>query len=500
MATGVIRTELLGVADAVAREKGIDREEVVQAMEMAIQKASRARYGHERDIRTHIDRKTGEIVMKAYLEVVEVVELEGSQITLADAKRIKPDAELGEFLMQDLPPFDFGRVAAQTAKQVIFQKVRDAERMRQYEEFKDRVGEVINGVVKRVEFGNVMIDLGRGEAVLLRDKLIPRESYRPGDRIRCYIEDVRPELRGSQVFLSRTSPLFMAKLFTQEVPEIYEGNIEIKAVARDPGSRAKMAVYSGDKSIDPIGACVGMRGSRVQAVTTELRGEKVDIIPWSDNPAIFVVNALVPAEVSKVVLDEDTGRVEVIVPDDQLSLAIGRRGQNVRLASELTGFGIDVVSETQESERRMADIKQKSQLFVNALDIDEVMAHLLVGEGFEKIEEIALIPLEDLMSIEGFEEDLANELQTRAQTYLAKKRVAQEQRMKELKINDDLAKLEGMVPDILIPLAERGIVTLDDFADLAGDELMEMVPGLTVGDANELIMRAREHWFAKDTK
>lgn len=498
MSTGVIRTELLGVADAVAREKGIDREEVLQAMEMAIQKASRARYGHDRDIRTHIDRKTGEIVMKAYVEVVELVELEGSQMTLEDAKRLKPDAQLGEFLIQDLPPFDFGRVAAQTAKQVIFQKVRDAERMRQFEEFKDRIGEVVNGVVKRVEFGNVMIDMGRGEAVLMRDKLIPREAFRPGDRIRCYIEDVRPEARGSQIFLSRTSPMFMAKLFAQEVPEIYEGQIEIKAVARDPGSRAKMAVYSGDKSIDPIGACVGMRGSRVQAVTTELRGEKVDIIPWSDNPAIFVVNALVPAEVSKVVLDEDTGRVEVIVPDEQLSLAIGRRGQNVRLASELTGFGIDVVSETQESERRTAEIKEKSQLFVRALDIDDVMAHLLVGEGFEKIEEIALVPLDELTSIEGFEEDLAQELQNRAQAFLAKKRAEQEARLKELKVAKDLAALEGMVPDILVPIAEKGVVTLDDFADLSGDELKEMVEGLSLSDANELIMRARAHWFDGD--
>lgn len=498
MSTGVIRTELLGVADAVAREKGIDREEVLEAMEMAIQKASRARYGHDRDIRTHIDRKTGEIVMKAYVEVVEAVELEGSQMTLEDAKRLKSDAALGEFIIQDLPPFDFGRVAAQTAKQVIFQKVRDAERMRQFEEFKDRIGEVVNGVVKRVEFGNVMIDMGRGEAVLMRDKLIPREAFRPGDRIRCYIEDVRPEARGSQIFLSRTSPMFMAKLFAQEVPEIYEGQIEIKAVARDPGSRAKMAVYSGDKSIDPIGACVGMRGSRVQAVTTELRGEKVDIIPWSDNAAIFVVNALVPAEVSKVVLDEDTGRVEVIVPDEQLSLAIGRRGQNVRLASELTGFGIDVVSETQESERRTAEIKEKSQLFVKALDIDDVMAHLLVGEGFEKIEEIALVPLDELTSIEGFEEDLAQELQNRAQNYLAKKRAEQEARLKELKVSKDLATLEGMVPDILVPIAEKGIVTLDDFADLSGDELKEMVEGLSLSDANELIMRARAHWFDGD--
>jgi N utilization substance protein A len=498
MVTGVIKTELLGVADAVAREKGIDRDEVIKAMELAIQKASRAKYGYDRDIRTHIDRKTAEITMQAYREVVEVVENEGAQILLEDARRINKDIQLGEFIVDDLPPFDFGRVAAQTAKQVIFQKVRDAERQMQFEEYKDRVGEVINGLVKRVEFGNLMIDIGRAEGILMRDKLIPREAFRPGDRIRAYIEDVRLEPRGSQIFLSRTHPQFLVKLFAQEVPEIYDGHIEVKAAARDPGSRAKIAVYSGDKTLDPVGACVGMRGSRVQAVVNELRGEKVDIIPWSDNPAVFVINSLIPAEVSKVVLDEDTGRVEVIIPDEQLSLAIGRRGQNVRLASDLTGFGIDVVSETQESERRTQEIKEISKLFVQALDVDDVIAHLLVSEGFTRVEEIALVPLDELTGIEGFEEDLAKELQTRAQTYVSEQVKVKENQVKDLKVAPDLQSLQGMTFEILLPIAEKGIKTLDDFADLAGEELVELVPELPLEEANELIMRARQHWFKDD--
>lgn len=498
MVTGVIKTELLGVADAVAREKGIDRDEVIRAMELAIQKASRAKYGYERDIRTHIDRKTAEITMQAYREVVEVVENEGAQIPLEEAKRINPDIQLGEFIIDDLPPFDFGRVAAQTAKQVIFQKVRDAERQRQFEEYKDRAGEVINGLVKRVEFGNLMVDIGRAEAILMRDKLIPRESFRPGDRIRAYIEDVRLETRGSQIFLSRTHPQFLVKLFAQEVPEIYDGHIEVKAASRDPGSRAKIAVYSGDKTLDPVGACVGMRGSRVQAVVNELRGEKVDIIPWSDNPAVFVINSLIPAEVSKVVLDEDTGRVEVIIPDEQLSLAIGRRGQNVRLASDLTGFGIDVISESQESERRSQEVKEISKLFVQALDVDDVIAHLLVSEGFTRVEELVLVPLDELISIEGFEEDLASELQTRAQNYIDEQQKIKANRVKDLNVAADLQELSGMTYDILLPIAEKGIKTLDDFADLAGEELVELVPDLPLEEANELIMQARQHWFKDD--
>ena len=494
----VIKTEILGVAEAVAREKGIDREEVIAAMELAIQKASRAKYGFDRDVRTTIDRKSGDIELHAYREVVEDLENEAAQISLAEAKKINPDIQLGEFIVDELPPFDFGRVAAQTAKQVIFQRVREVERERQFDEYKSRIGEIINGVVKRIEFGNVMVDLGRSEAIILRDKMIPRESVRTGDRIRAYIEDVRPEMRGSQIFLSRTHPQFLAKLFSQEVPEIYDGQIEIKSVARDPGSRAKVAVYSGDKSMDPVGACVGMRGSRVQAIVNELQGEKIDIIPWSDNPAVFIVNAMVPAEVTKVVLDEDSNKVDVIVPDDQLSLAIGRRGQNVRLASALTGWSLDVISETQESERRAEEIKKISSTFIKAMDIDDVIAHLLIGEGFTDIEEVAMVPIEDLLSIEGFEQELAEELQRRAKVYVQAQEDARQQQIKELGVAEDLKNFEGLTSDMLVKLADQGVKTLDDFADLSGIELTEMVNSLSREEANRLIMKAREHWFAAE--
>src|SRR5262245_46475194 len=383
------RLEMLQVADMVAREKGIEREEVLEAMEQAIQKAGRAKYGLEHDIRAEIDRKNGEIKLMRYMQVADPVENENTQISLGEAQRRNPDAQIGDFITDELPPIDFGRIAAQTAKQVITQRMREAERKRQFEEFKGRVGESVSGTVKRSDYGNVTIDLGgRGEAVIRRDETIPRESLRPSDRIRAYIYDVREEARGPQIFLSRTHPQFMAKLFTQEVPEIYDNIIEIKAVARDPGSRAKIAVLSHDTSIDPIGACVGMRGSRVQAVVQELQGEKVDIIPWSSNPANFIVNALAPAEVSKVVMDEEGGRVEVVVPDDQLSLAIGRRGQNVRLASQLTGWEIDILTEAQESERRQEEFRSRSQMFMDALDVDDVIAHLLVTEGFTSVEEV----------------------------------------------------------------------------------------------------------------
>src|SRR3954466_462828 len=393
--------ELLQVADAVAREKNIDRDEVLEAMEQAIQKAGRSKYGHEHDIRARIDRKTGDIHLMRYLEVVETVENEATQLTLREAQRMKKDAAPGEFLTDQPPPIDFGRIAAQTAKQVIVQKVREAERQRQFKEYKDRIGEVVNGLAKRVEYGNVTVDLGRAEAILRRDELLPREHFKNGDRVRAYIYDVRAEARGPQIFLSRTHPTFMAKLFSQEVPEIYDGIIEIKSVARDPGSRAKIAVLSHDSSIDPVGACVGMRGSRVQAVVGELQGEKIDIIPWSQDPATFVVNALAPAEVAKVVMDEEQRRIEVVVPDDQLSLAIGRRGQNVRLASQLTGWDIDILTEAEESERRTEEFRSRSQMFIDALDIDDVIAHLLVTEGFGSIEEVAFVPIDELAEIEG---------------------------------------------------------------------------------------------------
>jgi len=499
------RPELLQVADTVARDKGIDRDEVLEAMEQAIQKAGRSKYGQEYDIRAEIDRRNGEIRLLRFREVAEVIENEATQIPYVEAQRLNPEAGIGDFITDPLPPIDFGRIAAQTAKQVIVQKVRDAERQRQFLEFKDRVGEIVNGLVKRVEFGNVVVDLGRAEAMLRRDELLPRESFRQGERVRAYVYDVRQELRGPQIFLSRTHPQFMAKLFAQEVPEIYDGIIEIKAVARDPGSRAKIAVISRDSGIDPVGACVGMRGSRVQAVVGELQGEKIDIVPWSPDPATFVVNALAPAEVAKVVMDEEQRRIEVVVPDDQLSLAIGRRGQNVRLASQLTGWDIDILTEAEESERRTEEFRNRSQMFIDALDIDDVIAHLLVTEGFTSLEEVAYVPVEDLADIEGFDAEVAAELQERARSSLERRDRQYEELRQELGVSNELASLERLTPGMLVALGENQIMTLDDFAGLAGDELVELLAGsdkvavnLELEEANELIMRARAHWFADD--
>ncbi len=494
------RPELLQVADAVARDKGIDRDEVIEAMESAIQKAGRSKYGHDYDIRALIDRKTGEIRLARYVAVVEEVEDENTQMTLAQAQARDPNLQVGEFLVDPLPPIDFGRIAAQTAKQVIVQRVRDAERMRQFLEFQDRTGEIVNGLVKRVEFGNVYVDLGRAEALLRRDELIQRETFRVGDRVRAYIMAVRQEPRGPQIFLSRTHPQFMAKLFAQEVPEIYDGIIEIKSVARDPGSRAKIAVVSNDSSIDPVGACVGMRGSRVQAVVGELQGEKIDIIQWSQDPATFIVNGLAPAEVTKVVLDEETNRIEVVVPDDQLSLAIGRRGQNVRLASQLTGWDIDILTEQEESERRQEEVKSRSQMFIDALDVDDVIAHLLVNEGFTSVEEVAYVPAQDLGDIEGFDDEIAVELQSRAQAYLDGRDKAAAERRVELGVEDALAELEGLTPVMLVKLGEAGVKTLDDLADLASDELIDIVGAdeMNEDEANAVIMAARAHWFGDE--
>jgi N utilization substance protein A len=496
------RPELLQVADTVARDKGIDRDEVLDAMEQAIQKAGRSKYGQEYDIRAEIDRRNGEIRLLRFREVVETIENEPAQISLTAAQRLNAEAEIGDFITDPLPPIDFGRIAAQTAKQVIVQKVRDAERQRQYLEFKDRVAEIVNGLVKRVEYGNVVVDLGRAEAMLRRDELLPRETFRQGERVRAYIYDVRQEPRGPQIFLSRTHPQFMAKLFAQEVPEIYDGIIEIKAVARDPGSRAKIAVISRDSGIDPVGACVGMRGSRVQAVVGELQGEKIDIIPWSSDPATFVVNGLAPAEVTKVVMDEEQRRIEVVVPDEQLSLAIGRRGQNVRLASQLTGWDIDILTEAEESERRTEEFRTRSQLFIDALDIDDVIAHLLVTEGFSSLEEIAYVATQELADIEGFDAEVASELQERARGALERRDREYETRYRELGVDDDLSGIEGLTPGMLVTLAENEIKTLDDFAGLAGDELLEMLAAsdkgginLELDDANAMIMAARAHWF-----
>ncbi|WP_439576832.1 transcription termination factor NusA [Elioraea sp.] len=497
MDIAIARPELLQVADAVAREKTIEREEVLEAMEQAIQKAGRAKYGHEKDIRATIDRKTGEVKLSRWTEVVETVENESTQIPLAIAQKIRPGIGAGEFIVDPLPPIDFGRIAAQTAKQVIVQRVREYERKRQFNEYKDRVGEIVNGIVKRTEYGNLMVDLGRAEALLRRDELIPRESYRNGDRVRAYIYDVREETRGPQIFLSRTHPSFLARLFAQEVPEIYDGIIEIKAVARDPGSRAKMAVISHDSSIDPVGACVGMRGSRVQAVVQELQGEKIDIIPWSADPATFVVNALAPAEVSKVVLDEEGRRIEVVVPDDQLSLAIGRRGQNVRLASQLTRWDIDILTEAEESERRQEEFKRRSALFVEALDVDDVIAGLLVTEGFVSVEDLVMVPLEELGAIEGFDEDIAAELKRRAEEFISRRDAALTEKYRELGVTDEVAAAHPFTPAQLVALGEKGVKTLDDLADLASDELIEILGAEAMDEetANAVIMAARAHWF-----
>jgi len=465
------RLELLQIADAVARDKSIDKSIVISAMEDAIQKAAKTRYGSENEIKAEIDPRTGQTNLARLLEVVEVVENEAVEIDLASAKKKNKEAQIGDFISEELPPIEFGRIAAQSAKQVIFQKVRDAERDRQFEEFKDKIGEVISGIVKRVEYGNVIVDLGRNEAVIRRDELIPRESYRSGDRVLAYILDVRRELRGPQIFLSRTNNQFMAKLFMQEVPEIYDGIVEIISVARDPGSRAKIAVYTSDNSIDPVGACVGMRGSRVQSVVNELQGEKIDIVKWNPDVASFVISSLAPAEATKVVLDEDIERIEVVVPDDHLSLAIGRRGQNVRLASQLTKWDIDILTEAEESERRQNEFKEKSQIFIEALDVDEVIAQLLVSEGFMSIEDLVYVETSEISSIEGFDEDTAIEIQSRAKTFMEQEVHKQEQRRKDLGVSDELVQIEGMTANMLVVLGENNIKSLDDFAGFSTDEL-----------------------------
>ncbi|MFZ0694469.1 MAG: transcription termination factor NusA, partial [Alphaproteobacteria bacterium] len=448
-------------------------------------------------IRATIDRENGEIELRRFLQVADPVENEATQIAIADAKERNPDAQIGDFLTEPLPPIDFGRIAAQTAKQVIVQRVREAERQRQFKEYKDRVGEIVNGIVKRVEFGNVVVDLGRAEAIIRRDELLARETFHRGDRVRAYIYDVREEARGPQIFLSRAHPKFMAKLFAQEVPEVYDNIIEIKAVARDPGSRAKIAVYSKDSSIDPVGACVGMRGSRVQAVVSELQGEKIDIIPWSPDIATFCVNALAPAEVTKVVVDEDAHRIEVIVPDEQLSLAIGRRGQNVRLASQLIGWDIDILTEAEESERRSEEFRTRSQMFIDALDVDDVVAHLLVSEGFGSIEEVAFVPVEDLTDIEGFDQDVAEELRARARAHLAEEQERLTKRWVELGVAEDMAAVPGVTPAMAVKLGENKIKTLDQLADLASDELRELLGDIKLSpeEADAIIMAARAHWF-----
>ena len=502
------RLELLQIADAVAREKSIDKNIVISAMEEAIQKAAASRYGIENNIKAEINPETGSIALMRLLDVVEKVDDFSTQINLEDAKLQNPNAEIGgEPIEEELPPIDFGRVAAQSAKQVIFQKVREAERERHYEEFKDRVGEIINGVIKRVEYGTVVVDLGRAEAVIRKDALLPREIYKPGDRVRAYIMEVRREVRGPQIFLSRTHPDFMANLFAQEVPEIYDGIIDIIGVARDPGSRAKIAVLSKDSSIDPVGACVGMRGSRVQAVVNELQGEKIDILTWTDDIASFVVKALQPAEVQKVVLYDEEQRLEVVVPEDQLSLAIGRRGQNVRLASSLCGWDIDILTEDQESERRQKEFQERTQLFMEALDVDELLAQLLVTEGFSDITELAYVDEKEISSIAGFDEDTAQEIQARASDFINKENEELEQKCKELGIKDDLLEIEELSLKMIVALGENDVKSLEDFAYCSSDDLLgwDEMSGeekihengilenfdITYSQANDLIMSSR---------
>jgi N utilization substance protein A len=513
------RLELLQIAEAVAREKSIDKEIVIEAIEEAIQKGARSRYGAEHDIRVHIDPKTGETTVKRVITVIadDAVFEAADEDTpaeepmgarrLSDALRDDKDAFVGKVYEEILPPFEFGRVQTQMARQVVTGKVREAERERQHEEFKDRVGEIVNGVVKRVEYGNTVVDLGRGEGIMRRDQSIPRENFNIGDRIRCYIYDVRRETKGPQILLSRAHGGFMAKLFAQEVPEVYDGVIEIRAVARDPGSRAKMAVVSNDSSIDPVGACVGMRGSRVQAVVAELQGEKIDIIQWSPDEATFIVNGLAPAEVSKVVMDEEDERVEVVVPDEQLSLAIGRRGQNVRLASQLTGWQIDIMTESQESERRQREFAERTALFQEALDVDEVIAQLLVTEGFATVEDVAYVDASEIAAIEGFDEDTGEEIQARARDYLEKEATEFDNKRKELGVEDALLEIDGVTLPMSVALGEGDVKSIEDLAGLVPDDLRGWFenkdgqrvrePGilesfnLDAGDAEALIMRAR---------
>jgi len=528
MATAISanKAELIAIADAVAKEKLIDRTIVIEAMEDAIQRAARARYGAENDIRAKLDPQTGDLRLWRVVEVVEAVDDYFKQVNLKEAQKLQPGSVVGDFIVDPLPPIEFGRIAAQAAKQVIFQKVRDAERERQYEEFKDRMGEIITGVVKRVEFGHVVVDLGRAEGVIRRDQQIPREVVRVNDRVRSLILSVRRENRGPQIFLSRAHPDFMKKLFAQEVPEIYDGIIEIKAAARDPGSRAKIGVISRDSSIDPVGACVGMKGSRVQAVVQEMQGEKIDIIPWSPDTATFVVNALQPANVSRVVIDEEEDRIEVVVPDDQLSLAIGRRGQNVRLASQLTGKAIDILTEADASEKRQREFVERSEMFQNELDVDETLSQLLVAEGFGSLEEVAYVELDEIASIEGLDDEIAAELQSRASEALERREEANRNLRRELGVEDELATMPYLTEAMLVTLGKAGIKTLDDLADLATDELVQKKRAeprrrgdadtkrgegrsedrggvlaeynLSEEQGNEIIMAARAHWFADE--
>tara|TARA_Y100000590_G_C15739759_1_gene1019831 strand:- start:3845 stop:5422 length:1578 start_codon:yes stop_codon:yes gene_type:complete len=506
--TNIIREEMLQVAETVAKDKNIEQAIVFEAMEEALEKVARSKYGQGRDIRVTINQNSGDISLSSYRQVVEKIDLEEeekeNQIVIKEAKKKNPEIKIGEYISESLPLFDFGRVGAQIAKGVIFQKVREADKSRQYNEYKDKIGEIAIGIVKRTEFGNVIVDLGKAEAIIKRDEIIPRENFKNGDRAKTYIHDVRQDAKGPQIFLSRTHPQFLAKLFHQEVPEISEGVIEVVNVARDPGSRAKIAVKTNDSTIDPVGSCVGMRGSRVQAVVSELQGEKIDIVPWSENKATFTVSALAPAEVLKILLNEELKKVEVVVADDQQSLAIGRRGQNVKLASTLTQLQIEIITETEETERRQLEFKTKSSFFINELDVEDIIAQLLVTEGYSTIEEIAEQDIKELEKIEGFDENLAKEISDRAKNYIAEQEIKNIKIIEDSKIEDELRNFEGLNIKMLAQLAKNNVITLNDFADLSTDELIDQNDGILKDydidqlTAEKLIMKARENWFKED--
>ena len=468
------KVELLRIAEAVAAEKSIDAEIILSSMELAIQKAAKTKFGSENDIRAKIDRETGNISLHKVLTIMESPENLDTEISLEHAKKIqnKENIKVGDEIFEQLPPIDLGRIAAQTARQVITQSVRSAERERQYNDFIGKKDEILSGMVKRLEYGNVIVDLNRAESIIKKEELIPREVLKTGDRIKAYCYDVIRENKGQQIFLSRASPKFMEKLFFQEVPEIYDGIIEIKSSARDPGSRAKICVRSKDSSIDPVGACVGMRGSRVQSVVNELSGEKIDIVHWSEDVASLVVSALAPAEIQKVIIDDQNRKIEVILTEENLSKAIGRRGQNVRLASKLIDFEIDILTEKEESDKRQLEFKEKTEIFVKSLEVDETLGQLLVAEGYSSVKEISQASQDEIIKIEGIDENTVNELKERAAESLVKEKENIEKKLKDLGVNDDLINHKGLTPGMLLTLGEKKIKTLKDFADLSTDELI----------------------------
>ena len=507
---GLDKLELLRIVDAVANEKSIDKELVISSMESAIQKAALTKFGNENDILVKINRENGEISIQKVLEVVDSVEDSSRQISIDQANKVSEGVEkisVGSKIYEELPQIDFSRIAAQSAKQVINSKVREAERNRQFDDFKDKQGQILSGIIKRLEYGNAIIDLGRAEGVIKKDELIPREILKTGDRVKAYCYEVKQDFKGHQIFLSRAHPQFLAKLFFQEVPEIYEGVIEIKSVARDPGSRAKICVFSKDTSIDPVGACVGMRGSRVQTIVNELQGEKIDIIKWTEDLPTLISESLSPAEIQKVLIDQSNKRIDVILTEENLSKAIGRRGQNVRLASKLTNYEIDILTDKEDSERRQTEFKEKTENLIKNLEVDETLGQLLVSEGFQSIEEISQAKAEDIEKIEAIDTETAQELINRSKENLIKVKEEVGKKLKELGVEDQLINLKGMTQGMLVILGQKNIKKLNDFADLSSDELIggfDEIKGkkirikgyleefsLSREEADELIMSAR---------